>query len=259
MSSDDPVVPVAVLDRLSAILDVLEGHGRLTLSQIARKTQMPRSSVHRMLEQLTEKRWLNKIGHEYELGSRLLELGSTVIHQNRLHTAALPVLNELHRISGMVVHLGVLDHPDVIYLNKIGGPHARQIPTRVGGRHPAHHTAIGRALLSFAEQPLSSEQLPLSLRVSIRKIRERGISYDSSSTMPGLNCIAVPIGPHHRAIAALSISGPASKLKLNHDNAVPLLTAAAAIWETVRQGNKQSHEHPRSIRILYSMPTAQTI
>lgn len=49
MSSDDPIVPVAVLDRLSAILDVLEGHGRLTLSQIARNTQMPRSSVHRML------------------------------------------------------------------------------------------------------------------------------------------------------------------------------------------------------------------
>jgi DNA-binding IclR family transcriptional regulator len=255
---NNQVAPVTVLDRLSTILDVFERHGPLTLSQVTYRTGMPRSSVHRMLEQLTGKRWLNKIGHEYELGIRLFELGSTVVQQNRLYTGALPLLNELHRISGMVVHLGVLDHADVIYLGKIGGPNASAIPTRVGGRHPAHQTALGRALLAFAEPTFSDAHWPLPLRASIRKIRESGISHESGSLVTGLNCIAAPIGPPHRAIAALSICGPTNRLKLNHHNAVPLLIAAAAIWETVGRGSNQSNELFRAIRILRSMPTAQS-
>ena len=123
--------PSAVIDRISLVLDAFEGPGRLTLAQIVRRTGLPRSSAHRMLERLVQLRWLRRSGRDYELGMRLVELGSLAVHQDRLVRAAAPLLGELHRATGLVVHLAVLDGPDVVYLDKIGDRALGAIPTRL--------------------------------------------------------------------------------------------------------------------------------
>lgn len=66
--------PTAVIDRISLVLDAFDGPGRLTLAQIVRRTGLPRSSAHRMLERLVQLRWLRRSGRDYELGMRLVEL-----------------------------------------------------------------------------------------------------------------------------------------------------------------------------------------
>ena len=112
MTSTLPVeatTPSAVIDRVSLVLDSFDGPGRLTLAQVVRRTGLPRSSAHRMLDRLVQLRWLRRIGRDYELGMRLVELGSLAVHQDRLHKAATPLLHELHRATGLVVHLAVLD------------------------------------------------------------------------------------------------------------------------------------------------------
>src|SRR5215469_2035044 len=145
----EPATPTAVIDRISLVLDAFDGPGRLTLAQIVRRTGLPRSSAHRMLERLVQLRWLRRSGRDYELGMRLVELGSLAVHQDRLVRAAAPLLGELHRATGLVVHLAILDGPDVVYLDKIGDPVSAGragLPTRVGGRQPAHCTAVGKAI-----------------------------------------------------------------------------------------------------------------
>jgi DNA-binding IclR family transcriptional regulator len=251
-----PDAPIAVFDRMSTILDAFEDSGRLTLRQVVAHVGLPRSSVHRMLDQLVAKRWLRKVGREYELGMRLFELGSTVVQQNRLYAAAMPLLSELHRISGMVVHLGVLDGTDVVYLGKIGGLHAAAVPTRVGGRMAAHETALGRALLAYSENASAERDLPQSIRDDIERIRDFGLAYESGVTVAGLNCMATPIGPIGKAVAAVSICGPSSRLRLDHQSAVPLLTTATAIWQAVGQFGARSPEFGRRVRTLRSMPAA---
>ncbi len=144
----ETTTPSAVIDRISLVLEAFEGPGRLTLAQIVRRTGLPRSSAHRMLERLVALRWLRRSGRDYELGMRLVELGSLAVHQDRLHRAAAPLLHDLHRATGLVVHLAVLDGADVVYLEKIGDRMVAAIPTRVGGRHPAHCTAVGKAMLA---------------------------------------------------------------------------------------------------------------
>src|SRR6478736_4585443 len=140
--------PSAVIDRVSLVLDAFDGPGRLNLAQIVRRTGLPRSSAHRMLERLVQLRWLRRDGRDYELGMRLVELGSLALHQDRIHRAAIPLLRDLHRATGLVVHLAVLDGSDVVYLEKIGDQMGAAIPTRVGGRQPAHCTAVGKAILA---------------------------------------------------------------------------------------------------------------
>jgi len=146
----ESTTPSAVIDRVSLVLEAFDGPGRLTLAQLVRRTGLPRSSAHRMLERLVALRWLRRSGRDYELGMRLVELGSLAVHQDRLHRAASPLLHELHRATGLVVHLAVLDGPDVVYLEKIGDRMVAAIPTRVGGRQPAQCTAVGKAMLATA-------------------------------------------------------------------------------------------------------------
>ena len=75
--------PSAVIDRVSLVLDAFDGPGRLNLAQIVRRTGLPRSSAHRLLERLVALRWLRRNGRDYELGMRLVELGSLAVHQDR--------------------------------------------------------------------------------------------------------------------------------------------------------------------------------
>src|SRR5258705_10066 len=107
----EPAAPSAVIDRISLVLDAFDGPGRLTLAQIVRRTGLPRSSAHRMLERLVQLRWLRRSGRDYELGMRLVELGSLAVHQDRRGRAASPLLGQLHRATGLVVHLAALYGP----------------------------------------------------------------------------------------------------------------------------------------------------
>ena len=110
-----------------------------------------------MLERLVQLRWLRRSGRDYELGMRLVELGSLAVHQDRLHARPNPLLDELHRATGLVVHLAILDGSDVVYLDKIGDRMIAAIPTRVGGRQPAHCAAVGKAILAYDDDRRTDE------------------------------------------------------------------------------------------------------
>lgn len=243
----DAATPNAVIDRVSLVLDAFDGHGRLSLAQIVRRTGLPRSSVHRMLERLVQLRWLRRDGRDYELGMRLVELGSLAVHQDRLHSAAMPFLRELHRATGYVVHLAVLEGPDVVYLEKIGGLIAAAIPTRVGGRYPAHCTGVGKAILAYADDSridaAGAAGLPCRTRYSLRtlaqlraelnKVRGRGVAYEREESVPGFGCVAAPIGEIGEAVAAVSVCGPVDRMTFDYRLAAAVRTTALGIWRNI--------------------------
>ena len=144
----DECGPVGGIDRADLILKAFDGLGQLTLSQISRRTGVPRSSVHRMLDRLVALRWIRRDGLPCQLGLRLVELGTSAVQQDRLRAAALPYLRELGRVTGSTVHLAVLGGADVVYLEKLEGVGAGVIATRVGGRRPAAPTSVGKVLLA---------------------------------------------------------------------------------------------------------------
>ena len=242
----EPATPTAVIDRISLILDAFEGPGRLTLAQIVRRTGLPRSSVHRMLERLVQLRWLRRSGRDYELGMRLVELGSLAVHQDRLVRAAGPLLGELHRATGLVVHLAVLDGPDVVYLDKVGD---QRVPTRVGGRQPAHCTAVGKAILAYshpdAEVDLQARKTRYSisssgqLAVELAKVRAHGVAFEREESLLGYGCVGAPIGNLGEAagaVAAVSVCGPMSRMTFDRRLAAPVRMTAMGIWRNAENG-----------------------
>lgn len=242
----EATTPSAVIDRVSLVLDAFDGPGRLTLAQIVRRTGVPRSSAHRMLERLVQLRWLRRDGFDYELGMRLVELGSLAVHQDRLHRAALPLLHDLQRATGLVVHLAVLDGADVVYLEKIGDQLAAAVPTRVGGRQPAHCTAVGKAILAYRKSTAAVDLASRKTRYSISsqaqltaelaKVRGRGVAFNREESLPGFGCVAAPIGDLGDVIAAVSVCGPVNGMMFDQRMAAPVRMTAMGIWRNAEGG-----------------------
>ncbi|WAJ42529.1 IclR family transcriptional regulator [Mycobacterium sp. Aquia_216] len=251
VATAEPSTPTAVIDRISLLLDAFDGPGRLTLAQIVRRTGLPRSSAHRMLERLVQLRWLRRTGRDYELGMRLVELGSLAVHQDRLVRAAGPLLNELHRATGLVAHLAVLDGPDVVYLDKVGGRMADAIPTRVGGRQPAHCTAVGKAILAYGDQAHVDLQVRKTkysvctssqLTAELAKVRAHGVAFEREESLLGFGCVAAPIGVPGEAqevLAAVSVCGPMTRMMFDQRLTAPVRMTAMGIWRNVEDGPRR--------------------
>ncbi|RVW09944.1 winged helix-turn-helix transcriptional regulator [Prescottella agglutinans] len=212
--NDPEGLPASTLDRISLLLDSFRGSARLTLTELSRRTGIPRSTTHRMLDHLVRIGWLSRIGAEYELGHRLVEVGALAVYRNRLDRAVDPLLRELHHATGHVVHLGVLDGSDVVYIEKIGGRSVPELSTRVGTRIPARSSTIGKALLTTARRTARG---PL------------GVAFGTCSAKVG--CIGVRVGSLDGVEVGLSISGPLGRVRFDDRDAAPVRLAAVAIGQ----------------------------
>ncbi|MFC1405213.1 MULTISPECIES: IclR family transcriptional regulator [Streptacidiphilus] len=215
--------PSSMVERVVLILGILERSSEpLTLGQISARSGLPRSSAHRILQQLVSARWLSRDDNEYGLGLRMFEIGSVVVHRTRILGAAGPMLRELNAATGQVVHFAVLDQQDVVYLERIGGPFADALPSRVGGRFPAHCTAVGKVLLANAPRLVVEEYLraglrartgrsiadPGALREALARTLDAGVAAECGEAVPGAACIAAPVFQAGTAVAAVSLCGP---------------------------------------------------
>jgi DNA-binding IclR family transcriptional regulator len=233
--------PSSMVDRVVLILGVFErSGGMLTLGQISSRSGLPRSSVHRILQQLVTARWLQRCDNEYTLGLRMFEIGSLVVHRTRLGDIARPFMQELCATTGHVVHMALLDEHDVVYLEKVGGAFGSTLPSRVGGRLPAHCTGVGKVLLAYSPRAVVDRYLKgglcLRTRASIGtqegleaamvKIRNSGYSTESGEAAPGVACVAAPILEFDSAVAAISVCGPRERIRVDELKYRVMWTAA---------------------------------
>lgn len=233
----------SMLDRMDMILDAIEEAGFLTLSGVMERTGLARSTAHRLLTQMEQKRWLFRVGTNYELGVRLFNLGTNGLRNHWFYRQVLPTLQRLQLQTGYVVHLCYLDGPDVVYWDKLGsGRFLWEVPTRIGSFSPANATAVGKALLAgqpdaFVDglQPFPavterSITTPGALKAELAVIRKRGYAAEASECVPGLGCFATTVtaacgdsSTTRRTTAAISVCVPVEKMD---NRLVPVLLAA---------------------------------
>jgi DNA-binding IclR family transcriptional regulator len=215
----------------------------LSLSHLTERTGLPKSTVHRMADQLVEFKWLERTPTGYRLGIRFFEVGGLVASRTHLRERSLPFLQDLQSATRHSVHLGILEGRDVVILEKLWGHESANLPTRVGGRMPAHCTAAGKALLAFAPEKTVEEVLagglerrtgrtivvPELFRQELATVRTAHWALETEENVSGLRCVAAPIRGSGRAIAAVSVSGPVHKIDVSR--VVPLVRRCATdIW-----------------------------
>ncbi|KAB2381332.1 IclR family transcriptional regulator [Actinomadura montaniterrae] len=232
--------PPSMIERMTLILDAFNGpSARLTLEDVARRTGLPRSTAHRILDQLVRQRWLAHHSFGYGLGQRALGLGGQDGGHGKIREAAAPYLHELQVTTGLVAHLAVLDGAEVFYLDKLGGRLAASVPSRVGGRAPAHSTALGKAMLAWLEPEQVDALLGTGItRLTSRTIGElgtlhqelhrvrqrRGLAFERGESFPGIACVAAAIRGAEGPVAGISLVGD---IHTPLENVAPLVVTAA--------------------------------
>lgn len=220
--NDSPESSDSVLGRAVAIVSAFNSDDEsVKLSELARRTGLPKATVHRFLQQLCEFNIIERTATGYQLGMRLFELGMRQPVSRDLR-AALPILGDLRDATHETVHLAVLDEAQVLYVEKLVGHHGPPLASRVGGRLPAHCTGVGKALLAFGPKDVAEAVLrgplqrltprtivlPGPLSRELAKIRREGVAYEYEESHVGVVCAACPImGPDGIAIAAISVAG----------------------------------------------------
>ncbi|ORL72477.1 IclR family transcriptional regulator [Prescottella equi] len=233
-------VAPSMIERMTLIMDVFEDRStRLTLEEVGIRAGLPRSTVHRILDQLIGLEWVEHASFGYCLGRRARRFGGSV--DGEIRVAAAPSLHELHMQTGMVVHLSVLDGADGVYLDKRGGRFASSLPSCVGGRGAAYATAGGKAMLAWLDprrvDELYGEGLArrtdrtitdiATLHQELNRIRRRGgVAFEQGESVRGVACVGAAVRGVAGPVAAISLCGDARGSNL--ERVAPLVVDAVA-------------------------------
>jgi IclR family KDG regulon transcriptional repressor len=226
-----PKYEVRSVKRALTLLRTFLAHeDELSAAEMSKETGLDPSTVFRLLLTL-EAQGFVEVNHttgKYRPGVTLLELGSRFLKNNDIRSRAIGHLERLRDEFGETVHLTVLNGNEVVYLEKLAGLHPIGfMSSRVGDRNPAHCTGVGKALLAFIPDDELTARYPDgrlrrytattitdldTLRLELKKVRERGYATDQEEHEPGVKCVAVPVFDHKGIAAAISVSGPSNRV-----------------------------------------------
>ena len=227
-----PAVPtIQVIERLFSLMDVLASReDAISLKEISEKTGLHPSTAHRILNDLTIGRFVDRPEPgSYRLGMRLLELGNMVKARLNVRDAALTPMRELHKLIQQPVNLSMRQGDEIVYIERAYSERSgMQVVRAIGGRAPLHLTSVGKLFLSV-DEPMkvrsyatrtglnghtknSITQMPV-LERELSKVRQYGIARDNEELELGVRCIAAGIyDDQGKLLAGLSISAPADRL-----------------------------------------------
>jgi IclR family acetate operon transcriptional repressor len=216
------------------ILDAVADNQPIGLSELARRLDLPKSTVQRSLATLADLGWIRPEGRDltrWTLGEKVRILSEKIDDVGRLREAALPILAQLNTDTLETVHLVVLESESrsVRLIERLDSKHALRLVQPIGARSPLHATSTGKSVLANLPEaeieayiaaglaPVTAGTIidPEALRAELKGIRERGYAIADEEFTEGTISVAACIRPAAgaRPIGALSISGPAVRLR----------------------------------------------
>jgi DNA-binding IclR family transcriptional regulator len=250
------------------ILEALAGSHELGLAEIASRTGLGASTVHRLLATLVARGYVvqSRTSRRYLLGYKLAELAGVLSDRtDQLCQLARPHLVAIREATGESANLSVLVPPNAVYVDNVDGTHGVRMLARIGTAVPAHASAAGKAILAFVPRDsvgaiVGSEPLRAltpntittldALADELVAIRAVGYATDNEEHESGVGCVAAPIFDDDvGVIAAVSVSAPTQRIDANDPAKLGLLLAerATAISHAIRRNDKQTEAAPSSV------------
>lgn len=246
-----PKYPLKSLEKTLTVLETLvSSEESLSLMDISNETGLGKGNVHRILDTLRANGYVRQEAttRKYGIGSKLIELGSSIKLEAFLRSIILPPLKDVFEKCNETVNAAILEANQIKYIVRLEPEHYLRVSIKEGTRFPAHTTAIGKVLLSMLTDeelhtiyPSSDalKKLASGSYVSldevlkeIKRVRRTGLAYDYEATIQGVHCVAVPIrNLPNGTLLAVGISGPKSRMtpKKIEEHAARLTKAAEFI------------------------------
>lgn len=219
------------VERAFAVLcAIAERPDAVSLSEIARRTDLPKSTVHLALQTMRDIGFVEQDvdSGRYVLGLAASQLGAAALDHSRLVAAMAPAMRELADRSKEAVSLGIRTDREVLFVKRIETSHVLRTSIREGTRMPLHASASGKCLLAGLDDAeiddlYPSDPLPESashtirtraeLLDEIRLVRRRGYSTNRDEFLDGVSGAAVPVVVGGRTVASLSLAGPTDRVR----------------------------------------------
>ncbi|MBM7623917.1 IclR family transcriptional regulator [Sporohalobacter salinus] len=222
---------VQSVDRALIILEALANKGSpMTLSSLAEKIDLNISTVHRLLNTLRVRGFIEQEedNGKYYLGLKTFEIGNAAKKNIDLITISKPYLQDLVDQCNETANLAILDKGQVVYVDQVASTNMVKMFAQIGSRGPAYCTGTGKALIAyedpkrwadlFAEMEFqkftdNTKVTPEILEKELKEIRQHGYAVDRGEMEEGVRCVAAPIKNHEGdVIAAVSVSGPSIRM-----------------------------------------------
>ena len=227
----------SILRALQILECFMDDETEWTLKALVDHLGLPTTTVFRQVSTLAERGYLEQdpVRKSYRPGSRLLMLSSAILGQSDLRRTARPELERLSDTVQETINLGMLLEHDIFYLDKVETHRSIVCNTQVGSRAPAYATSAGKAMLACkseeyvedycqwmagAAKPLTNSTItdPEQLRRELAFAKLHGYAIDNGEIEEGLICVAAPIcDMNHRAVGAVSVSGPDYRMQADQD------------------------------------------
>jgi IclR family transcriptional regulator, pca regulon regulatory protein len=233
MDSDTNKAYIGALAKgISVLRFIAESEDPAGITQLSKALHLSIGAVQRVTYTLSELGYLRKAasGQGYILGPKGWALGLSIVNKIDLRNIAHPYLKDLSDSVGEIVSLGIVEGPEMIYLDRIKTRHILNLNLNVGARLPAHSTSLGKAVLAFLPEPELAafldrfELKPFTrntitdrsrFREELRRIRKRGFAVNNAETDNGIRSVAAPVRDQSGwAVASINISVPSIRVTL---------------------------------------------
>jgi DNA-binding IclR family transcriptional regulator len=232
---------IQVLSRSIAILRALEGEiAGLSLSQLAERTGLPRSSVHRLTTALEAEKFLSAASPTggVRLGPEIMRLAQSV--RPDLRTILHQTMESLYERVNETVDLAVLDGDQLRFIDQIAAPHRLRAVSAVGDTFPLHCTANGKAVLALLPPDAARDLLtdPLArhtpktvagrdeLLAELEEIRRTSIAFDREEHTEGISAVGFALRHGPSTYAAISVPMPTARFDDREDEIVAAVHSA---------------------------------
>jgi len=222
---------VQSVDRALSILETLaEDDEGYRLSDLAIRTGLSASTVHRLLATLESRRFVqfDRAESKWHVGVRSFTVGASFARRRNFSTQAIPYLRKLRDLTRETANLAVVDDEFIIVLTRMESREIMRSLTKVGGRVAMVTSGVGKAVLAtYSNDDVSaiirhhgmprltekSIVRPSDLFRELEKIRKHGYALDDEEACMGLRCIAAVVyNDCAEPLAAISVSGMTSRL-----------------------------------------------
>jgi IclR family acetate operon transcriptional repressor len=237
--ADTRDVGVQSVDRALSIIETLaEDDEGYRLSDLAIRTGLSTSTVHRLLATLESRRFVqfDRSELKWHVGARSFTVGATFARRRNFSTQAVPYLRKLRDLTRETANLAVVDDEFIIVLTRMESREIMRSLTKVGGRVAMVASGVGKAVLAtYSDEDVSaiirhhgmprltekSIVRPSDLFKELAKVRRDGYAIDDEEACMGLRCIAsVVFNDCGEPLAAISVSGMTGRLT---DDRLPML------------------------------------
>ncbi len=241
---------VQSVERAFALLRCLSA-GPAGVSELAERSQLPKSTVSRLLSTLQALGVVEQLdaGSDYRIGAGLIDITAGASPGRSLIALARPYLTELAESLGEATGLSVIDGDCVYYLDQIDSSHAVQVQDWTGERVPLHVVSSGLVLLAALSEPRREAYLsgnlahstprtmtdPAALRARLEHVAARGVEWVFEEYAEGINSVAAPVrDATGHTVAALHAHGPSYRFPAGNADAIAAEVVDAAQRVTAR-------------------------